>query len=327
VIIDEAHRSVYQKYGAIFEYFDSLLIGLTATPRDEIDRNTYELFQLEPGVPTDVYELDEAVRDGFLVPPRQLSVPLKYQREGIKYDELSEEDKERWEELEWQEDEEGGTPDEVKAGAVNRWLFNEDTVDKVLQFVMENGVKTDMGDRLGKTIVFARNHNHAIFIEERFNANYPHYRGHFARVIDNYAKYPGSLIEEFSDKESELRMAISVDMLDTGIDVPEVVNLVFFKPIHSKIKFLQMMGRGTRLCPDLFGPGMDKEHFLVLDFCENLEYFAQNPEGAGGSAAEPLPKRLFKARLELLQGLSKQESGEREANDGLRTSLGQDAGG
>ena len=326
VIIDEAHRSVYQKYGAIFEYFDSLLIGLTATPRDEIDRNTYELFQLEPGVPTDVYELDEAVRDGFLVPPRQLSVPLKYQREGIRYDELSEEDKERWEELDWQEDEEGGTPDEVKAGAVNRWLFNEDTVDKVLQFVMENGVKTDMGDRLGKTIVFARNHNHAIFIEERFNANYPHYRGHFARVIDNYAKYPGSLIEEFSDKESELRMAISVDMLDTGIDVPEVVNLVFFKPIHSKIKFLQMMGRGTRLCPDLFGPGMDKEHFLVLDFCENLEYFAQNPEGAGGSAAEPLPKRLFKARLELLQGLSKQESGERETNDGLRTSLAKTLG-
>ena len=326
VIIDEAHRSVYQKYGAIFEYFDSLLIGLTATPRDEIDRNTYELFQLEPGVPTDVYELDEAVRDGFLVPPRQLSVPLKYQREGIKYDELSEEDKERWEELEWQEDEEGATPDEVKAGAVNRWLFNEDTVDKVLQFVMENGVKTDMGDRLGKTIVFARNHNHAIFIEERFNANYPHYRGHFARVIDNYAKNPGSLIEEFSDKESELRMAISVDMLDTGIDVPEVVNLVFFKPIHSKIKFLQMMGRGTRLCPDLFGPGMDKEHFLVMDFCENLEYFAQNPEGAGGSVAEPLPKRLFKARLELLQGLSKQESGEREANDGLRTSLAKTLG-
>jgi type I restriction enzyme R subunit len=191
---------------------------------------------------------------------------------------------------------------------------------------MENGVKTDMGDRLGKTIVFARNHNHAIFIEERFNANYPHYRGHFARVIDNYAKYPDSLIEEFSDKESELRMAISVDMLDTGIDVPEVVNLVFFKPIHSKIKFLQMMGRGTRLCPDLFGPGMDKEHFLVLDFCENLEYFAQNPEGAGGSAAEPLPKRLFKARLELLQGLSKQESSEREANDGLRTSLAKTLG-
>ena len=153
------------------------------------------------------------------------------------------------EELDWQEDEEGGTPDEVKAGAVNRWLFNEDTVDKVLQFVMENGVKTDMGDRVGKTIVFARNHNHAIFIEERFNANYPHYRGHFARVIDNYAKYPGSLIEEFSDKESELRMAISVDMLDTGIGVPEVVNLVFFKPIHSKIKFLRMMGRGTRLSP------------------------------------------------------------------------------
>ncbi len=326
VIIDEAHRSVYQKYGAIFEYFDSLLVGLTATPRDDIDRNTYELFRLEQGVPTDVYELDEAVREGFLVPAKQLSVPLKYQREGIKYDDLSEEDKERWEELDWQEDEEGGTPDEVKAGSVNRWLFNEDTVDKVLQFVMEKGLKTDMGDRLGKTIVFARNHNHAMFIEERFNANYPEHRGHFARVIDNYAKFPGSLIEDFSDKEHDLRMAISVDMLDTGIDVPEVVNLVFFKPIHSRIKFLQMMGRGTRLCPDLFGPGMDKEYFLVLDFCENLKFFAENPEGAGASAAEPLPKRLFKARLELLQGLGKQEGGEREASGDLRTALAKTLG-
>ena len=137
IIIDEAHRSVYQKYGAIFEYFDSLLVGLTATPRDEIDRDTYGLFDLEKGVPTDSYDLKDAVADGFLVPSKPVSVPLKFQREGIKYENLSDEEKEQWDAKEWDED--GTTPDFVEAEAVNKWLFNIDTVDKVLEHLMTRG--------------------------------------------------------------------------------------------------------------------------------------------------------------------------------------------
>src|SRR5437773_7490175 len=143
VVIDEAHRSVYQKYRTIFEYFDSFLVGLTATPKDEVDHNTYRLFDLENGVPTDVYGLEEAVRDGFLVPPKAVSVPLKFQREGIKYDDLSEDEKDQWDALEWED--EGAVPDRVEAGAVNKWLFNKDTVDKVLEHLMTRGVKVAGG--------------------------------------------------------------------------------------------------------------------------------------------------------------------------------------
>ena len=214
VIIDEAHRSVFQKYRAIFDYFDSLLVGLTATPKDEVDRNTYSLFDLENGVPTDAYSLEEAVRDGFLVPPKAVSVPLKFQREGIKYDELSEEDKDQWDALEWDDD--GNVPDRVEAEAVNKWLFNKDTVDKVLEHLMTRGLKVAGGDRLGKTIIFAKNQHHAEFIAERFDANYPHYKGEFARVITFKTEYAQSLIDDFSIKEKAPHIAISVDMLDTG---------------------------------------------------------------------------------------------------------------
>ena len=201
VIIDEAHRSVYQKYGAIFRYFDSLLVGLTATPRDQVDRNTYELFDLEPGVPTDAYELATAVADGYLVPPKVQQVDLRFPREGIDYDSLSEEEQAQWESLDWGDDaDDDGLPERVNASAVNSWLFNTDTVDKVLQHLMEHGHTVDGGDRLAKTIIFARNHAHATFIEERFNHHYPQYAGHFARVIDNYATYPQSLLDDFSQQ-------------------------------------------------------------------------------------------------------------------------------
>jgi type I restriction enzyme R subunit len=270
VIIDEAHRSVYQKYRAIFQYFDALLVGLTATPKDEIDRNTYSLFELETGVPTDNYSLDEAARDGVLVPPKGVSVPLKFQREGIKYDLLPEDEKEQWDALEWNED--GTVPKEVDPAAVNQWLFNKDTVDKVLEHVMTRGQKVAGGDRLGKTIIFAKNHDHAQFIVERFDANYPRYAGHFARVIDFQTEYVQTLIDSFSSAEKAPHIAISVDMLDTGIDIHEIVNLVFFKLVRSKTKFWQMLGRGTRLCPELFGPGKDKEFFYVFDYCQNLEF-------------------------------------------------------
>jgi type I restriction enzyme, R subunit len=301
VIIDEAHRSVYQKYGAIFSYFDSLLVGLTATPREQVDRNTYSLFDLEPGVPTDAYELETAVADGFLVPPRVQQVDLKFPREGIDYDSLSDEEKEQWESIDWGDDvEPGELPDRINSSAINSWLFNKDTVDKVLQHVMEHGHKVEGGDRLAKTIFFARNHEHAKFIEERFNLHYPHYKGHFARIIDHYAKYPQSLLDDFSQKDKTPHIAISVDMLDTGIDIPEVANLVFFKPVYSKIKFWQMIGRGTRLCPELFGPDDDKQDFRVFDFCFNFDFFRENPQGIEAGGAIPLGARLFRSRVQLL---------------------------
>jgi type I restriction enzyme R subunit len=303
IVIDEAHRSVYQKYRAIFEYFDSLLVGLTATPKNEIDHNTYSLFEMETGVPTDVYDLETAVKDGFLVPPKSISVPLKFQREGIRYDQLSEEEKEQWDELEWDDD--GNIPTTVEAEAVNRWLFNVDTVDKVLKHLMEKGQKVAGGDRLGKTIVFAKNHLHAEFIAKQFNDNYPHFMGHFARVIDFQVEYAQSLIDDFSIPEKNPHIAISVDMLDTGIDVPDVVNLVFFKLVRSKTKFWQMVGRGTRLRPDLRGPGKHKQFFTIFDYCQNLEFFSQNPDATDGSSGESLGKKLFVTRVELIATLDK----------------------
>ena len=305
VVIDEAHRSVYRKYRGIFDYFDSYLVGLTATPKDEIDANTYDLFDLETGVPTDAYPLEEAVRDGFLVPPRGVSVPLKFVREGIRYDDLSDDEKDDWDEIDWGEDEDGNPldpPDSVEAARLNTWLFNRDTVDKVLEHLMVNGIRVAGGDRLGKTIIFAKNQRHADFIYERFIANYPHLdNGNFARVITHSVKHGQSLIDDFSAKDKAPHIAISVDMLDTGIDVPEVVNLVFFKLVRAKTKFWQMIGRGTRLCPDLFGPGEHKTEFKVFDFCQNLEFFSQNLPPAEGAGAVPLAEQLFQARLELIR--------------------------
>lgn len=321
VVIDEAHRSVYQKYRAIFTYFDSLLVGLTATPKDEVDHDTYGLFDLEPGVPTDAYGLDEAVDEGYLVPPRAFRVPLKFPSAGLRYDDLSEEEKERWEEQDWGDHEE--PPDAVAAEAVNRWLFNSDTVDKVLQTLMEHGHHVAGGDRLGKTIVFAKNNAHAEYIAERFDVNYPERAGHFARVVTFKTSYAQNLIDQFSIRDKDPHIAVSVDMLDTGIDVPEVVNLVFFKPVRSKTKFWQMVGRGTRLCPDLFGPGEHKQDFLIFDVCDNVAFFNQDiPEQASG-ASPSLRARLFGERLELVLALD-DTSGDGDgtvSNAGLRTDL------
>jgi type I restriction enzyme R subunit len=323
IVIDEAHRSVFQKYRAIFDYFDGLLVGLTATPKDEVGRNTYRLFDLEDGVPTDAYGLEDAVKDGFLVPPKAVSVPLKFQREGIAYDDLSEEEKEQWDELEWSE-EEGTPPDRVGAEAINKWLFNKDTVDKVLENVMTNGLKVAGGDRLGKTIIFAKSQAHAEFIADRFNANYPHYKGQFARVITFETKYAQSLIDDFSAKDKAPHIAISVDMLDTGIDVPEVVNLVFFKVVRSKTKFWQMLGRGTRLCPNLFGPGKHKDCFYVFDYCQNLEFFRENPEATDGAAGATLSTKLFRSRLELVGALDERRQGRIQESEDSEIELRRD---
>lgn len=300
VVIDEAHRSVYQKYRAIFDWFDSYLVGLTATPKDEVDHNTYRLFHLEDGVPTDAYGLDEAVGDGFLVPPFGVSVGTKFLRSGIRYDDLTEEEKDEWDALDWGD---GGPPDAIDSEELNRFLFNEDTVDKVLATLMTEGYKVAGGDRLGKTIIFAKSQAHAEFIEQRFNVAYPEYGGEFARVITHSTTYAQSLIDSFSQADKAPHIAISVDMLDTGIDVPEVVNLVFFKMVRSKSKFWQMIGRGTRLRPGLFGPDQDKKDFLVFDFCGNLEYFSQDLPGSEGSLQKSLTQRLFEARLGLVLGL------------------------
>jgi type I restriction enzyme R subunit len=303
VIIDEAHRSVYKKYGAIFEYFDSLLVGLTATPKDEIDKNTYGLFDLERGVPTDAYDLEDAVKDGFLVPAKPVAVPLKFHQQGITYNDLSEEEKEDWDEIEW--DDTGQIPARVEAGALNKWLFNEDTVDKVLAHLMTRGIRVAGGDRIGKTIIFAKNHDHALYIAERFDANYPQFKGDFARVIDFQIRYAQTLIDDFGKASKPPHIAISVDMLDTGIDIPEVVNLVFFKIVRSKTKFWQMVGRGTRLSPDLFGPGKDKELFNLFDYCDNLAFFNQIVPATDGATAESLAARLFVNRLDLIGELDR----------------------
>ena len=272
VICDEAHRSIYNKYKDIFTYFDAPLVGLTATPKDEIDKNTYEIFELENGVPTYGYDLAQAVKDEYLVDYVSVESKLKFIEQGIVYDELSDEDKEAYEET--FEDENGELPEAIGSSALNTWIFNEDTIKQVLSILMTDGIKIDYGQKLGKTIIFAKNHDHAEKILDVFHKEYPHLPD-YAKVIDNYMTYAQSAIDEFSDAKKMPQIAISVDMLDTGIDVPEVLNLVFFKKVMSKAKFWQMIGRGTRLCPGLLD-GEDKKKFYIFDFCGNFEFFRMN---------------------------------------------------
>lgn len=272
VICDEAHRSIYNKYRDIFNYFDAPLVGLTATPKDEIDKNTYEVFDLQDGMPTYGYELSQAVKDGFLVDFLSVETTLKFIQEGIVYDELSETDKEEYENT--FKDENGEVPESIESSALNEWIFNEDTIRKALHILMENGLKIDYGNKIGKTIIFAKSHKHAEKILNVFGKEYPHLNG-YAKVIDNQTNYAQSAIDEFSDPKKLPQIAISVDMLDTGIDVPEVLNLVFFKKVMSKAKFWQMIGRGTRLCPGLID-GEDKQKFYIFDFCGNFEFFRMN---------------------------------------------------
>ena len=294
VICDEAHRSIYNKYRDIFSYFDAPLVGLTATPKDDIDKNTYEVFELENGVPTYGYELAQAVKDGFLVDFMSVETTLKFIQQGIVYDELSEEDKRAYEET--FEDENGKLPESIASSALNEWIFNEDTIREVLNILMRDGLKIDYGNKIGKTIIFAKNHQHAEKILEVFGKEYPHLNG-YAKVIDNYINYVQSAIDEFSDPKKMPQIAISVDMLDTGIDVPEVLNLVFFKKVMSKAKFWQMIGRGTRLCPALMD-GEDKQKFYIFDFCGNFEFFRMN-KGKPTANLIALQGALFSLQFEI----------------------------
>ncbi|MCL2859282.1 MAG: DEAD/DEAH box helicase family protein [Oscillospiraceae bacterium] len=297
IIIDEAHRSIYKKYQAIFEYFDGLLVGLTATPRNDVDKNTYRFFEIENDVPTFVYEYDEAVKEGYLVDYNTIKLNTDFLDRGITYSELPDEEKEEYENLFEDEDE---MPDNLSSNSINSWLFNRDTIAKILESVMEKGLKVEGGDKLGKTIIFAKNHKHAEEIVRVFDELYPHYKGGFAGLIDNKVKYASSLIEDFQITSKFPQIAISVDMLDTGIDVPEVVNLVFFKPIKSKIKFWQMIGRGTRLCPDLYGLGKDKTGFYIFDCCKNFEFFAENEKGIETGLLESLTEKIYNYKLDLI---------------------------
>ncbi len=320
VIIDEAHRSVYNKYQAIFDYFDALLLGLTATPKEDVDHDTYNLFNAEQGNPTYAYGLEEAVKDGYLVPPKKISVLGKFLSEGIKYSELSEEEKKQYDDL-LADDETGAVPEHIDAGKLNKWLFNRDTVEKVLQQLMEHGIKVEGGDRIGDTIIFAKNHRHAQFIQEIFDKNYPKYAGHLARLIDNQVEYAQDLIEKFCLPGKMPAIAISVDMMDMGIDAPDCVNLVFFKPVRSKAKFNQMIGRGTRLRPDLFGPGQNKQHFFIFDYCGNFEFFEQNPEGFDTTQGASVTAKVFEKRLLLTTKLKNEPYKHQEELQEFRTTL------
>ncbi|MGM7683202.1 DEAD/DEAH box helicase family protein [Cytobacillus sp. Hm23] len=298
IIVDESHRSIYKKYRAIFDYFDGILLGLTATPKDEIDKNTYDIFGLETGAPTYAYELEQAVKDGYLVEYRTIESTSKILDDGLRYDELSDDEREQFEDT--FDDKEG---EEISNSAVNNWLFNDNTVDQVLNDLMEKGIKVEGGDKLGKTIIFANNSKHAKQIVERFNQIYPQYNGKFAAQIDYKVDYVQTLIDDFSTKDKFPQIAVSVDMLDTGVDIPEVVNLVFFKKVRSKSKFWQMIGRGTRLSPNLFGVGDDKKHFLIFDYLRNFEFFRENQKGIEGKVSVGLTERIFNMKIDIIKEL------------------------
>ena len=304
IIIDEAHRSIFKKYRAIFDYFDAMLIGLTATPKNDVDHNTYDFFDLENDMPTFAYEYEQALQDGYLVTYHCIEKLYSVPTEGISYDKLSPEDKERYEDAFAEDD---TMPEFIPSSEMDRVYFNADTTQRVLTEVMQKGLKVEGGDKLGKTIIFARNHNHAEFIKKQFDILYPQYKGHFARVIDNYEKYRKKILEDFENKDKFPQIAISVDMLDTGIDVPEVLNLVFYKPIFSKAKFWQMFGRGTRLCEDLFGPGEDKKEFYIFDYMGNFAFFANNPKGKESDGVTSLSELTFALKVNLMKELQAME--------------------
>lgn len=304
IIIDESHRSIFKKYRAIFEYFNAIMVGLTATPKTDVDRNTYEFFEMEHGVPTYAYDYETAVyQDRVLVPYYNYEVQTKFLEEGISYDDLSDEDKERYEE-DFIED--GLMPDFIPSADMNKFIFNETTVDTVLQDLMERGIKVAGGDRLGKTIIFAQNKRHAEFILERFNKLYPKYKGTFAQRVICDDTYAQTIIDDFKIADKPPFIAVSVDMMDTGIDVPQCVNLVFFKKVRSKAKFWQMIGRGTRLCKGLTcmdqleGEYTDKKRFLIFDYCGNFEYFREHKEGFESKETKSLSENIFGKQIKLI---------------------------
>jgi type I restriction enzyme R subunit len=305
IIIDEAHRSIFNKYKAIFTYFDSLLVGLTATPRDEIERSTYSTFDLEEGLPTFHYEMEEAVRDHYLVGYTVLDRTTKFLKQGVKYSELSKEEKEEYEKTFLTP--EGELPKELSGAEFFKKIYNDNTVDLVLQSLMNEGLKVNSGDLIGKTIIFAFNHVHAELIVNRFEKLYPELGPEYCKLVDNYVTYAQNIIDTFTLRDKFPQIAVSVDMLDTGIDVPDILNLVFFKRIYSKIKFVQMIGRGTRKSEDIFGHFKHKNQFYIFDFCDNFSFFEMKPEGRKVNQGYSMTQKVFQIKLDLLFELQKQE--------------------
>ncbi|MBL4585448.1 MAG: DEAD/DEAH box helicase family protein, partial [Flavobacteriales bacterium] len=310
IILDEAHRSIYNRYQSIFEYFDALIVGLTATPKDSIDHNTFELFDCSTDDPTFNFELNEATPT-YLNPYRNIDISTDFIREGIKYKELSETDKKKYEEA-FMDRTTGLFPEEIHAQAMNKSLFNKDTAFKVLDAFMENGLKIEGGDKIGRTIIFAVNQNHAKFIVDCFTERYPDKPSGFIAMVHNKVSHAQSLIDDFCGEHEEKnpQIAVPVGMMDTGIDAVRVLNLVFFKVVRSYAKFWQMIGRGTRLCPDVFGPGQPKTEFLIFDVCQNFEFFEVNKRGRDGTEAKPITQQIFESRLQLSRLLA--ETGEQE---------------
>jgi type I restriction enzyme R subunit len=299
IIVDEAHRSIYNRYKAIFDYFDASIVGLTATPKDGIDHNTFELFGCSNEDPTFLYELHQAV-PLFLNPYKNIDITTNFLREGIKYKDLSDKEKEKYEET-FEDKTTGLFPEEIRANAMNKWLFNKDTAFKVLDALMQNGLKIEGGDKLGRTIIFAVNQNHAKFIVECFTERYPQLPSGFIAMIHNEVSHAQSLIDLFCDKykENNPQIVVSVDMMDTGIDAVRILNLVFFKVVRSYSKFWQMIGRGTRLCPDVFGPNQPKEGFLIFDVCGNFDFFEVQKKGKETLVGKPITQQIFESRLHL----------------------------
>jgi len=323
LIIDEAHRSIYQKYKAIFEYFDALLLGLTATPKDNIHHNTYEIFGLPDKTPTDAYSFDEAVAEGYLVPYHVVEAPTRFMTSGIKYKDLTEEEKLKFEDQIL--DGEPATGEEhIPSEMLDKWLYNKDTARKILQFVLERGIRKRGGDEIGKTIIFARNQQHAHFLRDVFlELDRELYGNEYVKVITHSEPKAQEFIERFCDEEKDRmpQIAISVDMLDTGIDAPSCVNLVFYKPVRSYTKFWQMIGRGSRLRPDLFGPGRDKTHFLIFDLLGNFDFFDQNPQGIETRPQKSISEVVFGLKLQLAEYLKKEMFQEEEKLQQFRSDL------
>ncbi|HBE67048.1 MAG TPA: restriction endonuclease subunit R [Planctomycetaceae bacterium] len=296
IIADESHRSLYNRYRQLFDYFDCYQVGLTATPLDFLSRNTYKIFQCDEGDPTANYEYEKAVEQRYLVPFEVDTHTTQFLREGIKYSKMTAEQKRQLE-----EDEAVPQAIEFEQPAVDKAAFNKDTNRHILRNLMDNGIR--VGSRLGKTIIFARSMKHARLLEELFNEMYPQYGGKFCQTIVSDDARAESLIDDFKGEGSnpDLTIAISVDMLDTGVDVLECVNLVFAKPVYSYVKFWQMIGRGTRLCKNLFGKGKDKTHFQIFDHWGNFEYFEEDYKKTEPTRSKSLSESLFEARIKMAE--------------------------
>lgn len=294
IIADESHRSIYNLYGDLFKYFDAIQVGLTATPVEMVSRSTCRLFGCDYKLPTANYPLEQAIADRKLVPFRVVAHTTKFLRDGIKAAHLTDEQIAQLED-------QGVDPNtlEFDAKEIDDAVFNKGTNRVILRNLMDNGLRDADGQLPGKSIVFARNIDHARLLAELFDEMYPQFAGKFCRVIHSKEPRAEDLIDQFKEPNGDLRIAISVDMLDTGIDVPEVVNLVFAKPVKSKVKFWQMIGRGTRLCKNLFGPGKDKSEFLIFDHWNNFEFHELNAEEVEPSTPKPLTQRRYEARIEL----------------------------